>query len=127
MEWNNLEIEDAVQEELGALLGLLQFKEEIIRYQAAEQAIEKNEWVQAMIEKIKQRQKELVNFEYYEKPQAHQLVKAELEQLNAELESSLSVQTYRDTLWEANEIVQLLFQRLQTAVDEATQLDQEKQ
>lgn len=127
MEWNGMEIEAAVQEELATLITLLKAKEEIVCYQKAERSVEENVWIQEMVDKIKQKQKELVNFEYYEKPQAYQKVKQELDHLNNELENSLSVHAYRDALWEANEIVQLLFQRLQAAVEEETGSNSEKQ
>lgn len=127
MEWEQEDMEDKVREELNVLVQQLKTKEEILRYKVAERAVEENDWIQETVEKIKHKQKELVNFQYYDKPQAFQEVKRELDQLNAELEGNISVEAYRNALWEANEIVQLLFQRLQTAVDEETHSDREQQ
>lgn len=106
---------DIVVEEL---VESLKKKEEIIRYQAAAKRVESNLWLTEMVEKIKAKQQELVNFEYYEKPEAYKVTLQELNELNNELEENITVKQYRDALYEANEIVQRLFSQLQAAVEE---------
>lgn len=111
-------IERAIEESVDDLIDSLLKKEEIIRYQKVEKQVEKNEWLKELIESIKQKQRDLVNLEYYEKPLAYQKTLKELEELNRQLAGNITVQLYKETLWEANEIVQLLFSRIQDAVSD---------
>ncbi len=115
---NKADIEESIVGSVDDLIELLQAKEEIKRYQAAETYVENNTWIQDMIEKIKAKQQELVNFEYYEKPAAYQKTLEELDVLNKEIEANISVINYKDTLYEADQIVQMIFSQLQEAVDE---------
>ncbi|UJF14867.1 hypothetical protein LZ578_07540 [Jeotgalibaca sp. MA1X17-3] len=71
-----------------------------------------------VIEQIKEKQKELVHFEYFEKPMAYQKTLKQLTTLNELLDENISVQAYKESLWEANELVQMLFEQIQDAVVE---------
>ena len=75
------EIEKQVDEELDKLIALLQKKEEIIRYQQMEKEVQENDWLDELVETIKDKQRDLVNFEYYEKPEAYQATLKELDQI----------------------------------------------
>ncbi|AZP05281.1 YlbF family regulator [Jeotgalibaca ciconiae] len=117
MNENRPKIEESVDRELDKLIELLQDKEEIIRYQEMEKNVSENQWLNQIVEQIKEKQKNLVNFEYYEKPEAYQATLKELEELNRELDENITVNAYQDSLWEANEIVQLLFAQIQESVN----------
>ena len=110
-------IEMKIDHELEQLIDLLTKKDEIIAFKTAEENITHNKWIQEKIEKIKEKQKDLVNFEYYEKPQAYRETLNEVEALNNEIDRNISVQKYRTSLAEANEIVQHLFKQIQSEID----------
>lgn len=124
MNENRPKIEKSVDRELDKLIGLLQDKEEIIRYQEMEKNVSENQWLNEIVEKIKEKQKNLVNFEYYEKPEAYQATLEELEELNRELDENITVNAYQDSLWEANEIVQLLFAQIQESVNQFEEMNE---
>lgn len=119
---NEIKIEEEIDLELDTLIILLQKREEIARYREIEEKIEKNQMINKMIEQIKEKQKELVNFEYYEKPIAYQKSLKDLNELNQLLDENISVQAYKESLWEANEIVQMLFMQIQDAVVEKKEI-----
>ena len=106
-----------VDKELEELIQLLTQKDEIVVFKAAEENIAHNKWIQEKVELIKEKQKDLVNFEYYEKPQAYKKTLADVEELNQAIDTNISVQKYRTSLAEANEIVQFLFKRIQNEID----------
>jgi cell fate (sporulation/competence/biofilm development) regulator YmcA (YheA/YmcA/DUF963 family) len=110
-------IEEKIDQELEHLIDLLTQKDEIVAFKTAEENISDNKWIQEKIELIKEKQKNLVNFEYYEKPQAYKKTLNEVEVLNNEINMNISVQKYRTSLAEANEIVQHLFKRIQNEID----------
>ena len=114
------EIEKQVDEELDKLIALLQKKEEIIRYQQMEKEVQENDWLDELVETIKDKQRDLVNFEYYEKPEAYQATLKELDRLNKELDENITVKACKDSLWEANEVVQLLFSKIEAAANSST-------
>ncbi len=114
------EIEKQVDEELDKLIALLQKKEEIIRYQQMEKEVQENDWLDELVETIKDKQRDLVNFEHYEKPEAYQATLKELDRLNKELDENITVKAYKDSLWEANEVVQLLFSKIEAAANSST-------
>lgn len=117
MQPKEYKIEPLVEKELEHLITLLTNKEEIITYQQAEQNVEGSQWIQDTIEKIKNKQRDLVNFEYYEKPEAYRKTLLELEELNKKIDENITVQHYRTSLFEANEVVQFVFERLQEQID----------
>ncbi|HJB23244.1 MAG TPA: YlbF family regulator [Candidatus Jeotgalibaca pullicola] len=124
MNENRPKIEESVDRELDKLIELLQDKEEIIRYQEMEKNVSENQWLNQIVEQIKEKQKNLVNFEYYEKPEAYQATVKELEELNRELDENITVNAYQDSLWEANEIVQLLFAQIQESVNQFEEMNE---
>lgn len=124
MNENRPKIEESVDRELDKLIELLQDKEEIIRYQEMEKNVTENQWLNQIVEQIKEKQKKLVNFEYYEKPEAYQATLKELEELNRELDENITVNAYQDSLWEANEIVQLLFAQIQESVNQFEEMNE---
>lgn len=124
MNENRPKIEESVDRELDKLIELLQDKEEIIRYQEMEKNVSENQWLNQIVEQIKEKQKKLVNFEYYEKPEAYQATLKELEELNRELDENITVNAYQDSLWEANEIVQLLFAQIQESVNQFEEMNE---
>lgn len=110
-------IETEVDNEVDTLIHLLIHKNEIVAFKSAEENIAHNKWVQEQIELIKEKQKDLVNFEYYEKPQAYKKTLKDIEALNQAIDTNISVQKYRTSLAEANEIVQFLFKKIQNEID----------
>lgn len=115
---NHIRIEKSVDQEVEKLIAILHQREEIVGYREVEKQLEKNEEIHAYIELIKEKQKEIVNLQYYEKPRAYQKALKELNGLRKQLDENISVQAYKESLWEANEIVQILFKKMQDAVGE---------
>lgn len=82
--------------------------EEVQRFRAAEQQIEKSQSVQSYIELIKQKQKELVHAKHYQKGMHVQQVEQELDSLNEEFENLPIVQEYRQMQVGVNDMLQTI-------------------
>lgn len=111
------QIEPRIAKELDQLITMLANKEEIVRYKELEKYVHENEWINHTIEQIKMKKKELVQFEHYDKPEAHKKALEELAALNQLLDENITVKAYRASLEEANDIVQFIFKKMQDEID----------
>ncbi len=111
------QIEPRIAKELDQLITMLANKEEIVRYKELEKYVHENKWINHTIEQIKKKQKELVQFEHYDKPEAHKKALEELAELNRLLDENITVKAYRASLEEANDIVQFIFKKMQDEID----------
>lgn len=111
------QIEPRIAKELDQLITMLANKEEIVRYKELEKYVHENKWINHTIEQIKKKQKELVQFEHYDKPEAHKKALEELAALNQLLDENITVKAYRASLEEANDIVQFIFKKMQDEID----------
>lgn len=115
---NNIE-EPNINEELDKMIGLLKEHEAIRRFQKMEKVVSQNSTLATLVEDIKAKQKEAAALEYYEKPMAAKQITEELTQLNKQLQENITVQQYRDALWDANEILENIVGIVQNEVDTA--------
>ena len=115
-EQQNIE-EPIVNEELDKMIELLKGHEAILRYQKMEKVVAQNSTLDKLVEDIKKKQKEAAAFEYYDKPLAAKKIADELAALNRQLKENITVQQYRDALWDANEILENTVAIIQNEVD----------
>lgn len=115
-EQHNIE-EPIVSEELDKMIELLKEHETILRYQKMEKVVAQNSTLDKLVEDIKKKQKEAAAFEYYDKPLAAKKIADELAALNKQLKENITVQQYRDALWDANEILENTVAFIQNEVD----------
>ncbi|CZQ83341.1 Hypothetical protein Tpal_433 [Trichococcus palustris] len=112
--------EPIVNEELDKMIELLKGHETILRYQRMEKVVAQNSTLEKLVEDIKKKQKEAAAFEYYAKPLAAKKIADELAALNRQLKENITVQQYRDALWDANEILENTVVIIQNEVDAVT-------
>lgn len=110
--------DDDIQGALTTLLHQLQAYDVIQNYQLIEAQAKDHPALQELIERIKAEQKNVVQFEHYDKPVAAQKALKEADRLQAELENHPLVVSYRHRLIEANELVQYITQRIETTVND---------
>ena len=115
---DEIKIDKQVNEELDSLIALLQKREEITHYQEVETQIESNDSVNDLVSQIKEKQKELVHLQHYEKPVAYQKSLKELEKLYILLNENISVQAYQEALFEANETIQMIFMNIREEISD---------
>ncbi|WP_240375387.1 RicAFT regulatory complex protein RicA family protein [Bacillus piscicola] len=91
--------------ELGKLIAET---EEVDFFKRAEGQINKNVRVQELIAKIKNKQKEAVNLQHYQKTEALKQVEKEIDELNAEIDEIPLVQEFKQSQTEVNHLLQLV-------------------
>ncbi|MGY4689896.1 RicAFT regulatory complex protein RicA family protein [Salibacterium sp. K-3] len=91
--------------ELGSLISET---EEVDFFKRAEAQINRNVRVQELIQKIKNKQKQAVNLQHYEKKEALKQAEDELAALNEEIESIPIVQEFQQSQKDVNELLQLV-------------------
>ncbi|MFZ4454228.1 RicAFT regulatory complex protein RicA family protein [Salibacterium aidingense] len=82
--------------------------EEVDFFKRAEAQINRNVRVQELIQQIKNKQKEAVNLQHYEKQEALKQAEQELEELNKEIESIPIVQEFQQSQKDVNQLLQLV-------------------
>lgn len=101
-------LDPQVSAALDELLGLLGQNETIKKYQLLAAKIEKSTELAELEEAIKVAQKETVNFAHYGKIQAAKVEKAKADALTATFNAHPLVVAYRDSLYEANDLLQYM-------------------
>ncbi|MHC5268443.1 YlbF family regulator [Enterococcus sp. LJL98] len=122
-----LEEEQALAKEVNQLLALLQNHESIQRFQSIQSRAQNHPGLKALEEQIKAAQKDAVNFAHYEKPEAEKQAIAEIERLNQAYKNHPLVRSYRDSLVEADELLQYLSKRIQKEVNSAIEAEEEEE
>lgn len=82
--------------------------EEVDFFTRAEQQVNANLRIQELIAQIKKEQKEAVNLEHYNKPEALKKVDERIDQLNDELDQIPLVQEFKRSQMAVNNILQLV-------------------
>ncbi|MGX7199551.1 YlbF family regulator [Enterococcus nangangensis] len=115
MEQNELtpELADLLQQ----LTTKLGENELITRYQSLAKQVAEHQKLQALEEEIKAAQKNAVNFEHYEKPAAAKAERARADQLTTEFNNHPLVIAYRESLYEANELLHYLTRLIEEQVN----------
>ncbi|SDH54346.1 RicAFT regulatory complex protein RicA family protein [Alteribacillus bidgolensis] len=91
--------------ELGKLISET---EEVDFFKKAEEKINKNLKVQELIGKIKNKQKQAVNLQHYEKREALKQVEQEIDELNKEIDEIPLVQEFKQSQKDVNHLLQLV-------------------
>ncbi|SDH00416.1 Cell fate regulator YmcA, YheA/YmcA/DUF963 family (controls sporulation, competence, biofilm development) [Alteribacillus persepolensis] len=91
--------------ELGRLISKT---EEVDFFKKAETKINQNLKVQELIGKIKNKQKQAVNLQHYQKHEALKQVEKEIEELNQEIDEIPLVQEFKQSQTEVNHLLQLV-------------------
>ena len=115
---DSLEQETAVKAALDKLSELLEQNEVIQQYKLLKQRVEQNKYLDELIEKIKQAQKDAVQFAHYGKPEAEREAIKQADRLTEEFNQHPLVLAYREQLVEANDLVQHLTALIQRKVNE---------
>ncbi|WP_102346864.1 RicAFT regulatory complex protein RicA family protein [Bacillus sp. Marseille-P3661] len=101
------------------LAKLIAETEEVEFFKRAEAAINKNEKVDRIMKDIKSYQKQAVNFQHYNKPEALKKVEDKIEALMAELDSIPVVGEFKQSQTEVNDLLQLVSSTIsKTVTDE---------
>lgn len=116
---NALNQEPQVKAELERLIALLAEHESIQAFKEIETKVKNNQNLQKLEEKIKQAQKDAVNFAHYGKPEAEKQAIAEIEQATAEYDEHPLVIAYREKLLEANDLLHFVTDSIQKQINEA--------
>ncbi|PKR78693.1 hypothetical protein CEY16_02755 [Halalkalibacillus sediminis] len=82
--------------------------EEIERFIQLEEKINENKKVQQYITKIKALQKQAVNLQHYDKPEASKRVEEELDRMQQELDEIPVVSEFKESQVVVNDILQLI-------------------
>lgn len=103
--------------ELATQLGLnLRHVEEVARFRAAEKQIEQSETVNNYIDRIKQKQKELVHAKHFQKTNHISDLEEELERLNQEFDGLPIVQEYQQMQLGINDLLQTIQHAIATTI-----------
>jgi len=90
------------------LAAMLSKTEEIERFKELEAKVNENEKIQRLITKIKTLQKQAVNLQAYEKKKALDIVEAEIDKAQEELDSIPVVEEFQEIQVVVNDILQLV-------------------
>jgi cell fate (sporulation/competence/biofilm development) regulator YmcA (YheA/YmcA/DUF963 family) len=101
----------------------LQSLEEVQRYQAAEEQINKSQTVQNYIETIKRKQKELVHAKHFQKHNYVRQLEQELDQLNQEFDQLPIVREYQLFQVHVNDMLQSIQHTLADLLSERLQIE----
>lgn len=112
------QLEVPIQQELTKLLELLEKNEVIQRYQKLEKQTQQNKKLTALVEQIKEAQKEAVQYAHYDKPEAEKLAIQQADKLKIEFDTHPLVIAYREQLIEANDLLHHIANTIQFRVNE---------
>lgn len=120
-----LEEEKDLAEEVDKLLALLQTHESVQKFQGVQERAQNHKGLKSLEEQIKAAQKDAVNFAHYDKPEAEKQAIAEIDRLNQAYKSHPLVASYRDSLVEADELLQHVSKMIQKEVNLAIEGEEE--
>lgn len=111
--------EQAIQAELQQLEQLIGQHPVIQAFKEVEMRARTNRHLQELEEQIKAAQKEAVQFAHYGKPEAEKQAILRIEELTAAYNQQPLVVRYRETLFEANDLLQFVTSAVQKKVNQA--------
>lgn len=103
---------------LNTLLQLLGDNDTIKSYQLLAKRIKNNARLAELEEQIKIAQKEAVNFDHYGKVEAARAARTKADELTAEFNTNPLVLAFRESLYEANDLLQYLTGLIEARVNE---------
>lgn len=110
--------DDNISRELEKLLALIEENETIQQYKQLATKVQKNATLTALVEQIKQAQKDAVQFAHYNKPEAEKEALKRANQLTKEFDEHPLVVAYRAYLVDANDLLQHITNQIQYKVNE---------
>ncbi|WP_018922478.1 RicAFT regulatory complex protein RicA family protein [Salsuginibacillus kocurii] len=90
--------------------------EEVAFFKQAEEKINQNLKVQQLIKQIKDKQKEAVNLQHYQKGEALKAKEKEIDELHEEIDQIPLVQEFKQSQTEVNELLQLVSNTISRSV-----------
>jgi cell fate (sporulation/competence/biofilm development) regulator YmcA (YheA/YmcA/DUF963 family) len=114
-----LEKETAVAQELAELQQLLAQHPVVQEFHTIQQRAQNNPKLQTLEEAIKQTQKEIVQYEHYDKPEAKKDALRRVAELTQEYDQHPLVVAYREVLQEADELLHYVTTEIQKQVNKA--------
>lgn len=120
-----LEEEKQLEQEVEKLLDLLKNHESVQQFQTVRDRAENHPKLKELEAQIKAAQKDAVNFEHYGKPEAQRRAVAEINRLNKEYKSHPLVESYRQSLIEADELLQHVSTMIQKNVNQVIEGEEE--
>jgi polar amino acid transport system ATP-binding protein len=107
-----------IEKALDYLLEKIQGDVAIQEYKIAEKKVKEQTDLMNLVEEIKQYNQEVVNFDHYGLSGAKKQAEKLSEEKSKVFERDLAVQEYRQTLFEANDLLQHITKRLTKLVNE---------
>lgn len=123
MEKTNLYTQKEILDKARELASMISRTNEVDFFKRAELQIKNNERVQELIDKLKQKQKQMVMFESINKPELVQKVEGEYNQLHEELDAIPVVTEFKQSQVDVNDLLQMVTNVITNTVSERIILD----
>ena len=123
MEQTNLYTQKEILDKARELAAMISRTNEVDFFKRAELQIKHNERVQDLIDKLKQKQKQMVMFESINKTELVQKVEGEYNQLHEELDSIPIVNEFKQSQVDVNDLLQMVTNVITNTVSERIILD----
>lgn len=118
---NFLEQEQVVKQAVQQLSRLLSDLPQVQEFQQLAEKVAANQKIAQLEEAIKQAQKDAVQYQHYQKPEAHAQALVKADELTAQYNQLPLVVAYREKMLEVNDILQYVTDRIQRGVEDLTQ------
>ncbi|MED1721622.1 RicAFT regulatory complex protein RicA family protein [Brevibacillus parabrevis] len=123
MEQTNLYTQKEILDKARELAAMISRTNEVDFFKRAELQIKHNERVQDLIDKLKQKQKQMVMFESINKKELVEKVEAEYNQLQEELDAIPLVTEFKQSQVDVNDLLQMVTHVITNTVSERIILD----
>lgn len=123
MEQTNLYTQKEILDKARELASMISRTNEVDFFKRAELQIKNNERVQELIDKLKQKQKQMVMFESINKPELVEKVEGEYNQLHEELDAIPVVNEFKQSQVDVNDLLQMVTNVITNTVSERIILD----
>lgn len=123
MEQTNLYTQKEILDKARELAAMIARTNEVDFFKRAELQIKHNERVQDLIDKLKQKQKQMVMFESINKKELVEKVEAEYNQLQEELDAIPLVTEFKQSQVDVNDLLQMVTNVITNTVSERIILD----
>ncbi|MFP3391165.1 RicAFT regulatory complex protein RicA family protein [Brevibacillus sp. SIMBA_040] len=123
MEQTNLYTQKEILDKARELAAMISRTNEVDFFKRAELQIKHNERVQDLIDKLKQKQKQMVMFESINKTELVKKVEGEYNQLHEELDSIPVVNEFKQSQVDVNDLLQMVTNVITNTVSERIILD----
>lgn len=111
-------MEKEVQEKLDQVIASLKEQGAVVEYQKRKEDLLNRDDLQTLLAKTEQAQKDVVKLEHYKRPNASKTASKQADDYHQQIDSDREVIAYREALYEANELLQYLTWRIETAINQ---------